>query len=44
VRDIACAGSDLIVKKLRDDNAHVHAAESSRDALGNPTSHDDLSS
>ena len=28
VRSIACAGSALIVKKLRDDNAHVQAAAS----------------
>ena len=42
VRNIASTQPDLIVKKVRDDKAHMYASESYLRALGEPKSLDDL--
>lgn len=42
VRNVASSQSDLITRKIRDDEAYFYAAHSYREALGNPRSFADL--
>jgi len=44
VRNVVSIQPDLIVKKVRDDRAHMYAAESYLTAIGNPQSLQDLTS
>lgn len=43
IRNFSSAHADLIVKKVRDDNAHLYATEAYLSAIGEPTSLADLS-
>jgi DNA-binding transcriptional LysR family regulator len=44
VRNVVSTHPDLIVKKVRDDHAHMYAADGYLTSIGNPTSLDDLTS